>query len=99
MTIENEVNKMAERGEILMRVVVGIVSGIILGVWKAVVQIVAIINFFYSLIKGRRHKGMAMFCEIWNTQFYQFIKYMILLSNRRPFPFTQLERNMSTFER
>jgi len=87
-----------ERGEALMRILVGIVSGVILYVWWYVVILFSIINFIYTLIVGKRMKELANMSEIWNTQFYNFIKYMSFLSNKRPFPFEQLEKEMSKFE-
>ena len=89
---------MAERAEALMRILVGIVSGIILGVWKALVQIIAIINWIIAILTGERNKGLAEFCEIWNTQIYIFLRYMTFVSNKRPFPFSALENNISKFE-
>lgn len=90
---------MSERTEALMRIVIGIVTGIILGLWKAAAQIAAIINFVIVLITGKRNKGIAEFCEMWNTQCYIFIRYMVFLTNERPFPFTKMEKSMSVFQR
>lgn len=89
---------MAERAEALMRILVGIVSGVILRIWKSLVQIIAIINWLIAIITGERNKGLAEFCEIWNTQAYIFLRYMTFVSNKRPFPFSALEKNISKFE-
>ncbi|MFH1592274.1 MAG: DUF4389 domain-containing protein [Candidatus Woesearchaeota archaeon] len=85
---------MGERAEALMRIVVGIVSGIILGVWKALVQIIAIIHFFYALFSGKRNKGLAEFVNYWNTQIYMYLRYMTFTTNKRPFPFSELGKNL-----
>ncbi len=90
---------MAERSEALMRIVVGIVSGIILGVWKIIVQVFAVVNFVITLFAGKRNKDLAEFCEIWNTQVYIFLRYMTFVNNKRPFPFVSLKKSMSKFER
>ncbi len=90
---------MSERIEALMRIVVGIVSGIILGLWKALVQVLAVVNWIVVIITGERNKGMADFCEIWNTQVYIFLRYMTFVTNERPFPFEKLDKNMSKFKR
>ena len=90
---------MSERIEALMRIVVGIVSGIILGLWKALVQVLAVVNWIVVIITGERNKGMADFCEIWNTQVYIFLRYMTFVTNERPFPFENLDKNMSKFKR
>lgn len=86
-----------ERKEALMRIVVGIVSGIILCVWRYLIGVFIIINFFYTLFTARRHKKIAGLSEIWNTQWYTFQRYMIFQSNRRPFPFSDLANSMSKF--
>lgn len=91
--------KSDEISEALMRVVVGIVSGIILGAWKILVFILAIVNFCITLIDGKRSKEIAKFCEIWNTQIYIFLRYMTFVSNERPFPFKNMGKSISKFER
>jgi len=45
---------MNERSEIFMRIVVCIVTGLILGIWKALIQILGVIHWFYVLIIGKR---------------------------------------------
>jgi hypothetical protein len=87
-----------ERKEAWMRIVVGIVSGIIIEVWKSFVSILSIVNFFYTLFAKKRMKQLAELSEIWNTQDYVFKKYMIFESNFRPFPFTKLQKRMSKFK-
>jgi len=88
---------MSERIEALMRIFVGIVSGIILGVWRILIKVLAIINWIIALITGERNKGIAELCEIWNTQAYVFLRYMTFVSNKRPFPFTPLMKSISKF--
>ncbi|MDD5457041.1 MAG: DUF4389 domain-containing protein [Candidatus Margulisbacteria bacterium] len=89
---------MTDRKEILMRIIVAIISGIILTVWFAFIKLLIIINWIVSLIQGKRNRAMAELCEIWNSQAYTFVKYLALLSNKRPFPFQPLQKNMSEFE-
>src|SRR3989344_4441992 len=96
--LEKGVKKRSERWELLMRIFVAIVTGIILAVWKIAVAVVWIIQFFIVLIKGKRNKDLAEFNEMWNTQSYVFIRYLIFQSNERPFPFESLTKNMSKFE-
>ena len=81
---------MSERKEALMRIVVGIVSGIILGLWKIVVEVATLFHWFYVIFTGRRSKEIANFCNTWNTQIYTFIRYMTFTTNSRPFPFSDL---------
>ena len=87
-----------ERKELLMRILVSIVSGILLSVWLALVKLLFVINFFIVLISGKRNKGLAEFCEIWNTQTYVFLRYITFVSNKRPFPFEPLENSFSEFD-
>jgi len=90
---------MSERTEALMRIVVGIVSGIILGVWKYLIVVFLLANFIYTLFSGKRLKELAEMSEIWNTQWYIFQRYMVFENNKRPFPFMHLSRSISKFEK
>tara|TARA_Y100000310_G_C20555210_1_gene750146 strand:+ start:359 stop:640 length:282 start_codon:yes stop_codon:yes gene_type:complete len=84
--------KMSERKEAWFRILVAIVSGIILGIWRILIKILMIINWFITIFTGKRNKELADFCEYWNTEIYKFIRYMTFVSNERPFPFTHMER-------
>lgn len=90
--------KLSERKEGWFRIIVGIVSGIILGVWKMLTTILAIVNWFIVIFSGKRNKELADFCEYWNTEIYKFIRYITFVSNKRPFPFSNMER-ISKFEK
>ena len=90
---------MGERLEALMRIVVGIVSGIIFMVWRWLIVVLTLANFIYTIFAGKRLRELADLSEVWNTQWYTFQRYMIFVSNKRPFPFTSLEKSMSKFER
>ncbi len=88
---------MGERAEAWMRIIVGIVTGIILGLWKILVQILGVVHWIVVVFSGKRRKGIAEFSEIWNSQIYVYLRYMTFVSNKRPFPFTALIPNMSKF--
>ena len=88
-----------ERKEILMRIIVAIVSGIILEAWGAFIFVTCIVNWIYTLVAGKKLKEIAELSEIWNTQIYVFLRYMTLVSNERPFPFKNLTKSMSKFEK
>jgi len=90
---------MGERLEVLMRIVVAIVSGIILTIWRVFIVLLAVINLVYTLIMGKRLKELARLCEIWNTQLYIFVRYLIFVTNERPFPFNSLTKNISKFKK
>lgn len=89
---------MTERKEAWMRIIVMIVSGIVLGIWQYLILVFGIINWVYAVFSGKRLKELATMSEIWNTQNYIFVRYMIFLTNERPFPFRSLKKNMSKFK-
>ncbi len=91
--------KTDESSEALMRIVVGIVSGIILSLWKMLVIALGVVNFLVALVTSKRNREIADFCEIWNTQMYIFLRYMTFVSNERPFPFKKMDKNISKFEK
>ena len=82
----------SERGELLWRILVAIISGIILSIWKTLVWILAVIHWFIVLFTGERNQGIAEFSEYWNSEIYRFIQYLTFMTNERPFPFTPLKR-------
>lgn len=82
-----------------MRIVIGIVSGVVLGFWRVLVGVLVVVNLFITLTTNKRNKEIADFCEIWNTQVYVFLKYMTFVSNERPFPFKGMTKNLSKFEK
>jgi sorbitol-specific phosphotransferase system component IIC len=89
---------MSERKEAWFRIIVAIISGIILGIWGHLIVILAIINWLIAVFSGKRNKGVAEFCEYWNTEYYKFIRYLTFVNNKRPFPFSELQR-FSKFEK
>ena len=84
--------KMSERKEAWFRIIVGIISGIILAIWRALIVILAVINWLITVFSGKRNRDLAEFSEYWNTEVYKFIRYLTFVSNKRPFPFSSLER-------
>ena len=91
--------KVDERLEVLMRIVVLFISGLILSVWKFLIQILVVVNFLVTLVTGKRNKELAELCEIWNTQVYVFLRYITFVNNERPFPFVKLKKPLSKFEK
>ena len=89
---------MSERKEALMRIVVGIVSGIILGLWKLFVELISIFHWIYVLFSNKRSSGIADFCNVWATQAYRFLRYMTFATNSRPFPFSDLGKALNPVE-
>ncbi len=86
---------MSERKEVFMRIVVVIVSGIMLYIWAWLIYFFVVVNFLHTLFTGFRYRELAEVSEIWNTQKYIFWRYIIFQSNKRPFPFEKLEKNIS----
>ncbi len=91
-------NKKSEQKEACFRILVLVVAGIVLAVWRVLIILIAIVNWFIVIFKGKRNKDLAGFSEYWNTELYKFSRYLTFVSNKRPFPFSDLER-MSKFER
>ena len=89
----------SERTEALMRIIVGIVTGVILYFWGYLIVVLIVANFIYTIFAGKRLKELADMCEIWNTQAYTLKRYLIFESNKRPFPFSKLQKSMSRFEK
>ena len=89
---------MSERKEAWFRIIVAIVSGIILALWRYLILILAIVNWFAVVFSGKRMRELAEFCEYWNTEAYKFFRYLTFVTNDRPFPFTSMER-MSKFQK
>ena len=89
---------MSERKEAWFRIIVAIVSGIVLKFWGIAVFIIAIVNWLIVVFSGKRDKGLADFCEYWNTEKYKYYRYLTLVSNKRPFPFSGAQR-MTKFEK
>ena len=81
-----------------MRILIFIVSGTILTVWRLFIYLIIFVHLIYVLILGKRIKDLAVLSETWNTQWYIFQKYIIFLDNKRPFPFGKLEKNIDKFE-
>ena len=89
---------MSERKEAFIRIIIGIISGIILGVWKILIEVLAIFHWFYVIFTGKRRLSLANFSNIWTTQAYRFIRYMAFATNSRPFPFSDLGKVLHPVE-
>lgn len=76
-----------------------IVSGIVLEVWGWFIFIIGVVNWVYTLFVGKRIRELAELSEIWNTQMYTYFRYLTMVTNKRPFPFTSLTKNISKFRK
>ena len=95
---KESVNEKSERLEALMRILVLIVTGVILLAWRIFIYVLIIVHLIYAVIFGKRSKDIATLGETWNTQWYFFQRYILLVSNIRPFPFGKLAKNISEFK-
>jgi hypothetical protein len=87
----------SERKEGWFRIIVLVISGIILHAWAGLICILLVLNWLVTIFSGKRNQGIAEFCEYFNTEAYKFMRYITFVSNKRPFPFSSLEK-MSKFE-
>ncbi|WP_457752049.1 DUF4389 domain-containing protein [Thermococcus sp.] len=76
---------MGERIETLLRIPLAILYGIILQIIGVIVAIVTIVQFFYTLILGRRHRGMARFANSYASLAYHARRYLLFATNKKPF--------------
>ena len=83
---------MGEKKEAWFRLIVLVISGVVLYFWGIVVCILAILNWFVVVFSGKRNKDFADFCEPWNTESYKYYRYLTFVSNKRSFPFSEVER-------
>lgn len=88
----------SERIEVLWRILVAIISGIILGIWRWLIVVIAIVHLVIVLINNKRDKALADFCEYWNSEFYRYVRYLTFVTNEKPFPFNELKK-LGKFEK
>ena len=86
-----------ERREAWFRIIVAIITGVILAVWRYLIFVFAIVNWFIVIFSRKRNIELAMFSEYFNTELYRYLRYLTFVSNERPFPFTDMQR-ISEFE-
>jgi len=87
-----------ERRELWWRLLVAIVGGIVLGVWKVLVFLIVLVNVVIVLFKDKRNSDLAEFCEYWNSEAYRFARYLTFETNVKPFPFNELKK-LGKFEK
>lgn len=90
MARQEKINK----NEVWMRIPIFIVSGLILHVWGFFIFCFAIAQFIIILIKDKKEEELSRMCNTYLIQLYIFIKYVTFLSEKRPFPFGELEKEI-----
>lgn len=84
--------KKSEKKEAWFRILVLIISGIILSIWKWLVVVLVVVNWVIVVFSGKRNKEIAEFCEWWNTELYRYTHYITFMTNEHPFPFTKMQK-------
>lgn len=87
-----------EKREAWMRIPIFIISGIILEIWGFFIFCFAIVQLILVLINGRREKELLKMCHVYLVQLYIFVKYVTFLSEKRPFPFSDIEKEINEEE-
>jgi hypothetical protein len=77
---------MSERIEALIRIPLYFVYSIITGVWGFIVALATIVHWFYTIIYGKRHEGIAGFANRFVTYSYKVFRYLYFVTNERPWP-------------
>ena len=75
---------MGERIEALVRIPLAILYAIIRDVLGIIVGFIVIVQFFYTLILGRRHEGMACFANQFASLSYHMSRYLYFATNEKP---------------
>lgn len=83
-----------EKKEVWMRIPIFIVSGFILHVWGFFIAIFALVQFILILVEKKKNKEILRMCGVYLVQIYIFVKYVTFLSDKRPFPFGELEKEI-----
>lgn len=95
MKKENKKKKLSpEKREAWMRIPVFIVSGFILEVWGFFIFCFAIAQLILVLVKDKKESELLRMSNVYLIQIYTFVKYITFLSNKRPFPFGELEKEI-----
>ena len=81
-----------DKKEILMRIPVFILSGIILYVWGFFIIIFSLAQLVLFLIGEKKEKEFAHISNLFSNQIYDFFKYITFSSEKRPFPFSKLKK-------
>ena len=87
-----------ERKEVWMRIPIAIISGFIMDVWGFFILIFALVQFILVLTEKKKNEGLSRMCNTYIVQLYIFAIYITFLSDKRPFPFADLEKEIEKNE-
>ena len=79
---------------VLMRIPIFIVSGFILNIWGFFICIFSLVQLILILVEKKSNKELLRMCNVYIIQLYIFAKYVTFLSDKRPFPFGDLEKEI-----
>jgi len=86
---------MGDRLEALLRIPLAFIYGIIIGIWGLITALAVIVHWFYALIRGKRHRGIAEFTNRFVFYVYEVDRYLSLVTNERPWPIGKTRRTPS----
>ena len=78
--------------EIWVRLAVLIISIILFQVIAVILLIIIIINLIIAIIKGKPDSGVVEFSKVGFNEIMRLLKYLLFISNERPFPFNELKK-------
>ncbi|MBT7062787.1 DUF4389 domain-containing protein [Candidatus Woesearchaeota archaeon] len=74
----------ASRLELFIRLILCFVYGIIAEIWAIFVLIVWVLQWFYILFTGRRHKSFENFTKGFWRYWVRVVAYCLMLTDERP---------------
>jgi hypothetical protein len=83
--------KTKEPKDTWFRILVLIISGVIFYFWNFVTAIAGLVNLIIVLIDKKPNKPIVQFVSIWLTEITIFLKYVLFIEDKRPFPFADLQ--------
>ncbi len=75
---------------LLVRVLIVILSGIIFHIWTYIIFAVFVIQLIIFIIKQEANQDLKKFSEIWIKSITNYFRYALFISNERPFPFNNI---------
>jgi len=87
-----------KKRETWMRIPIFFVSGFILDIWGFFILIFALVQFILLLAEKKTNNELSRMCSVYLIQLYTFMKYITFLSDKRPFPFGNLEKEIEKKE-
>ena len=85
-TIQHKITyvEKASRVEMLIRIVWGIIAGIVLVIFAFVAALATFIHFLYILIYGKRQKEIFQFVKAVEVQRFRLSLYLTFVTDERP---------------